>query len=211
MTLALALSALPVLGDDIVSYRDENGRLVYVNSNDSELTQAASSGGASAAMILIEERKKRLKGVQEHLEATAKTYQVDPRLVYAMIEVESAWRPTAVSKAGALGLMQLMPETARALGVRDPFDPNQNITGGVRYLRKMLDRFNNNLTLSLAAYNAGPTAVAFYGGVPPFRETLNYIQRIRSKYGRATASRPARYGSIYPSVDSDGKLVYINE
>lgn len=210
MTLALALSALPVWGD-ITSYRDENGRLVYVNSTDSELTQAASRGGASAAIILIEKRKKRLKGVQEHIEATAKTYQVDPRLVYAMIEVESAWRPSAVSKAGALGLMQLMPSTAKELGVRDPFDPNQNITGGVRYLRKLLDRFNNNLTLSLAAYNAGPNAVSSYGGVPPFQETLNYLERIRTKYGRATASRPSRYGSIYPSVDSDGKLVYINE
>ena len=210
MTLALALSALPVRGD-ITSYRDENGRLVFVNSTDTELTKAASKGGASAARTLIEKRKKSLKGIQEHIETTAKTYKVDPRLVYAMIEVESAWRPTAVSKAGALGLMQLMPDTARELGVRDPFDPNQNITGGVRYLRKMLDRFKNNLTLSLAAYNAGPNAVASYGGVPPFKETLNYIERIRTKYGRESASRPSRYGSIYPSVDDDGKLVYVNE
>jgi len=107
---------------------------------------------------------------------------VDPALVQSVIHVESCFDPQAVSRVGAHGLMQLMPATAADLGVTDRFDPAQNIDGGTRYLAAMLDRFEGDLDLALAAYNAGPGAVERHGGVPPFRETQNYIQRIRAQY-----------------------------
>lgn len=99
-------------------------------------------------------------------------------LVEAVARVESGLNPRAVSPAGALGLMQLMPATARALGANDPFDPAQNVEAGARYLRHLLDRFGGNLRLALAAYNAGPGAVERYGGVPPYSETRTYVEKV---------------------------------
>jgi soluble lytic murein transglycosylase-like protein len=108
--------------------------------------------------------------------AAAQKEGIDEHLVEAVAEAESGFRPEAVSKAGAIGLMQLMPATARALGV-NPFDPVANVTGGVKYLKNMLDRFGS-VPLALAAYNAGPGAVEKYGGVPPYQETETYVDRV---------------------------------
>jgi soluble lytic murein transglycosylase-like protein len=113
----------------------------------------------------------------------ATTHQVDPDLIKAIIMAESRYNPKAVSKRGARGLMQLMPVTAKALGVEDSFDPEDNINGGVMYFKKLLDRFDGNVEFALAAYNAGSRYVRKYGGVPPFRQTQTYIHKV-FKYHR---------------------------
>lgn len=120
----------------------------------------------------------RLARLDSTIERAATAHDVPPWLIKAVIAAESAGDPTAVSRAGAKGLMQLMDGTARDLGVKDAFDPEQNIWGGTRYLRVMLDRFGS-IPLALAAYNAGPGAVERYGGIPPYSETQNYIRRVQ--------------------------------
>lgn len=115
------------------------------------------------------------------IHATALEYHVPPALVKAVIAAESAFDPQAVSHRGAQGLMQLMPRTAAGLGVEDAFEPRQNVRGGVGYLREMLDRFGD-VTRAVAAYNAGPAAVDRYGGIPPYRETRDYVDRVLTYY-----------------------------
>ena len=126
--------------------------------------------------------------IDAHIKDVAARYGVPADLVVAVIEAESDNNPRAVSRRGARGLMQLMPKTARTLGVQDPFDPRANIDAGVRHLRALMDRFDNNLPLVLAAYNAGEVAVIKHRGVPPYRETRAYVKRILKKLDRRTAS-----------------------
>jgi hypothetical protein len=122
--------------------------------------------------------------VESDIRELATRYGLSEDLIAAIIEAESEFNPRAESCRGARGLMQLMPPTAATLGVREPFDPRENIEGGVRHLRAMMDRFKNNLPLALAAYNAGERAVIYYRGVPPFRETRQYVNRILRRLDR---------------------------
>jgi soluble lytic murein transglycosylase-like protein len=119
------------------------------------------------------------------IDAAAARHGIDPGLLRGLVRQESGFDPRAHSAAGAMGLTQLMPATAASLGVTDPYDPVQSLDGGARYLRQMLDRFGNDPAKALAAYNAGPGAVARFGGVPPYAETQHYVQNI---LGGATAS-----------------------
>ena len=124
--------------------------------------------------------------------ATAERYGLDPVLVLAVVAVESNFEPRAVSKKGAQGLMQLMPATAGDLGVADALDPATNLDGGARYLQALLRLYRGDLRKALAAYNAGPGAVARHGGVPPYRETQEYVRRVMKQYGQRPVSEASR-------------------
>jgi soluble lytic murein transglycosylase-like protein len=121
-------------------------------------------------------------GVRQLVDQLSREHGLDPKLMDALVRVESGYDPRAVSHKGAMGLMQLMPETATRLGIRNPFDPEQNIRGGMREFARLVDRYRGDLQLALAAYNAGEAAVAQYRGVPPYRETRNYVSRILTIY-----------------------------
>ncbi len=143
-----------------------------------------------------------------HIEATARQHGIDPALVKALIWVESCYNPRAVSNKGARGLMQLIPATAQRFGVKDIFNPEANITGGIKYLRFLLDHFNENTALSLAAYNSGEETVQKYNGIPPFPETRRYVQLISRIYGSNLQN--AVRTPIYLVDDGSGHPTYTN-
>ena len=135
---------------------------------------------------------------------------VDPALVRALVKVESDFNPYALSRKGAMGLMQLMPQTATVMNVGNSFNPHENIDGGVKYLRYLIDRYEGNLPLALAAYNSGETAVKKWGTIPPYRETQNYVQRIMKIYNRnELAFRP--HCTIYMGYGEDGALMLTDD
>ena len=135
--------------------------------------------------------------------AAGQKYDLSPDLLKAVAYVESTFRPHVVSRAGAMGIMQLMPGTAKYLGVDDPFDPEQNIMGGARYLRENLDRFEGDIKLALAAYNAGWPAVKKHGGIPPFRETQAYVPKVLGYFG---TDEPSYNDLTYSGFDMSGKI-----
>ncbi len=133
-------------------------------------------------IVAIAKRKRQKRYLNEIIVRIANRYNVDPALIKAIIRVESSFNPNAVSYKGAKGLMQLMPITLKAMGVEDPFDPEFNIEAGVRYFKKLLIMFDNNVELALAAYNAGITRVRLYKGIPPFRRTRRYVKKVLYYY-----------------------------
>lgn len=170
---------------DIYAWRDASGRLVIsdrpARAGSADVSYAV--GGSDAIRTTVRTdaiHPSTRAAIEAIVERQAAQHAINPDLVRAVIQVESAWNPRAVSSKGAMGLMQLMPATARELGVTDPFDPAQNIRGGVKYLKQLLERYDGNAELALAAYNAGPGAVDRYGRIPPYRETQNYVRKIKS-------------------------------
>jgi hypothetical protein len=132
--------------------------------------------------------------------AAAKRYSVDADLIASVIAVESNFNPKAVSPKNARGLMQLLPETALRFGVKDIFDPQENIDAGTRYLKELLEKYNNDLVLTLAAYNAGPDRVQQYGRVPPYVETIKYVQRVKRGYEKSKSSAPPKTATPAPAA-----------
>jgi soluble lytic murein transglycosylase-like protein len=224
LALGAGLIAATPLRAQIASQVDESGKLVFVNSEPESRSprnlvppgfHVSKTANGTATMDSADERipPERLERIVR--DASAR-HNLDPALVKAVIGVESNWNPSAVSRKGALGLMQLIPTTAGELGVGNAFDPAQNIEGGASYLRSLLDRYHGDLELTLAAYNAGPGAVERSGGVPNIRETRSYVQKVTDTYFRPDSGRDPsfvspRHNRIRQDVDENGRVVFTNE
>jgi hypothetical protein len=206
------ISSFWAFGESLYSYTDENGVRVFTNIPPKGPVQELKSFGtpdelAEIPSSSLPDRKTTYDSI---IDKYATQYNLDPSLIRSIIATESAFNAKAVSGKGAQGLMQLMPSTAYRLGVRNAFDPEQNIKGGVKHMRYLLDTFNNDLSLSLAAYNAGENLVQRLGRVPNIPETHNYVKTITKLYGKNTLvdnSIPVDFApSTYRYVDESGVI-----
>ena len=205
--------AAPVQAEKIVALVDDHGHTVYVNAPDN-----VGDGRAVRNYRPVRSPNSLPPGEVDKLVVKAATAkQVDPKLVHSIIQVESGYDPNAVSRKGAMGLMQLIPDTAKRFGVENPFDPMQNVQGGVSYLKYLLDMFKGDVTLSLAAYNAGENSVLRSGGVPAYQETQDYVRKVNSLYGSEIPAGQAAFKpseppkpSICRYVDEQGIVHFTN-
>jgi len=203
---------------------DDSGRHFWVNA-EPPATLKLASAKSSKSIFMAEQASFTGRGraafgvdrdgVERIVRETAERHRIDPALVRAVIETESGFNPAAKSRKGAIGLMQMMPATAQRFGVNDAWSPQQNVDGGVRYLKTLLTRYDGNLDLALAAYNAGEGAVDRAHGIPAFRETRDYVQKVQNAYFRPGSGRLdglwINPRAIQKTVDPNGRIIFTNE
>ena len=221
--LVLAFCTAAPMQAQIATAVDAHGRTVYVNEDShqthrgSTISSAPASWGVSKADAskweLMAPPPERLERI---VREAAERHQVDPALVKAVIATESGWNTHAVSNKGAMGLMQLVPGTAQRFGVGNPYDPAQNVDGGTRYLKTLLERYNGDVTKSIAAYNAGEHAVDASGGVPRIPETQRYVRKVTDAYFRPGLNHNAALWTppkdpVRREVEATGRVVFTNE
>jgi soluble lytic murein transglycosylase-like protein len=203
---------------------DDSGRRFFINAEPPVQTRLTSAKPRAAIYMPAEASftgrgRPALSidrdGAEKLVREAAGRHQVDPALVRAVIETESNWNSGARSPKGAVGLMQLIPTTAQRFGVNDAYSPQQNVDAGVRYLKVLLERYDGNLDLALAAYNAGEGAVDRAHGIPSFRETRNYVQKVQNAYFRPGSGRLdglwINPRAIHKSVEPTGRVIFSNE
>ena len=204
---ATLLTAAPA-GAEMYKFKAPDGTTHFTNApTDPRYQRMGFTSGTQAGWLRLPQGDPS-PYAREIIDAAGR-YGIPERLVTAVIRAESGFNPRAVSRKGAQGLMQLMPSTASVLGVRNSFDPRENIEGGVRHLRGLLDRFPGNLPFAIAAYNAGEKAILAYGGVPPYPETVDYVGKVLRYYGidSVTSTPEVR---VYQTIARDGTVTYTN-
>ena len=218
----IAIIALPLMLSAGLAASAEGGLYYYVSGDLVVFTNTPSRGDVRAVPGMQESTPAFSATLpatpyDPYIELVAAETGLSPSLIKAVALVESGFDPEAVSPKGAQGLMQLMPATAAELGVRNAFDPLENLRAGARYLRSMLDQFDGNLNLALAAYNAGPSAVRRHGGVPAYRETREYVSKVRNKLGQGSKSSRASAQEAFREArpvrmvrQDDGSLLLAN-
>lgn len=210
LAVALAVGASGAHADELLYYI-EDGKVVFTNTPSRRDVKAVPRSGWEARRGGAPLPSTRYDGF---IDRVARENGLDPSLVKAVALVESGFNPSAVSSKGARGLMQLMPATARRYGVRNVHDPYENLRAGTEHLRDLLDEFDGNVTLALAAYNAGSGAVRRSGGVPNYRETRDYVRKIKNRLEgptrRARPSPPPATTTITMQVNPDGSISLVN-
>jgi hypothetical protein len=226
ISICLLLTAVSVTAADIYKYVDDNGVVCYTDAPLGNKSQQVSSEKKTSPARTEDASLISSGDYSQYIRRAASKYDLEPELIKAVIKTESNGNHRAVSRKGAIGLMQLMPATASDMNVSNPFNPEENIDGGARYLKYLLDRFSGNLTLALAAYNSGPKTVEKYGSVPPIDETRQYVKRIfnlyngRKDYAFSDRKNEAAAGTgaaprqllapIYRIVLDDGTILFTN-
>ncbi|MCX7794403.1 MAG: lytic transglycosylase domain-containing protein [Thermodesulfovibrionales bacterium] len=209
---------------DIYQYIDDDGTICFTDSPPkgkktipvySNLKKGSPKKNTRKDNIVLTSYRKPVPFFYENLAIEiAREHSLDPNLIKAVITAESNWDPFAVSKKGAMGLMQLMPSTAQLLNVKNPYDPEENIRAGIRYLKYLLEKFDGDIILAIAAYNAGPTIVEKFGRIPPINETLQYVTKVLhlSGYSKRMELKPPKKKKeeIYMIKLSDGSVLYTN-
>ena len=226
LCLAALTCCLRPANAQIAKVSDDSGRRFFINSEPAILGKLNTSSSKPRATIYLPAESSFTgnsrpalnidrDGAEKLVREAAERHHMDPALVRAVIETESGWNAAAKSRKGALGLMQLIPTTAVRFGVNDAFSPQQNVDAGVRYLKTLLERYNGNLDLALAAYNAGEGAVDRAHGIPAFRETRDYVQKVQNAYFRPGSGRIeglwTNSRAIRKDTDPNGRTIFTND
>jgi soluble lytic murein transglycosylase-like protein len=226
--LGICLALLACCGKpanaQIAKVVDDSGRRFFINAEPPVQTKLVSAKSRAAIYMPAETSftgrgrpafSIDRDGAEKLVREAADRHNVDPALVRAVIQTESNWNSSAISRKGAVGLMQLMPSTAQRFGATEFYSPQQNVDAGVKYLKTLLQRYDGNLDLALAAYNAGEGAVDRAHGIPAFRETRNYVQKVQSAYFRPGSGRLtdlfANPRAIHKNVNPSGRIIFSNE